>query len=81
MPSLGGEPRKIVDNVDHAGWSPDGREIAFVRYEALGAKVASNIGIASVQDGTSRFVHRFENQMLRAPAWSPDGKRVAYQSS
>ena len=77
VPSLGGEPRKIVDNVDHAGWSPDGREIAFVRYEALGAKVASNIGIASVQDGTSRFVHRFENQMLRAPAWSPDGNSIA----
>jgi serine/threonine protein kinase len=77
VPSLGGEPRRIIDNVDHAGWSPDGREIAFVRYEVLGPKVASNIGIASVQDGTSRFVHRFENQMLRAPAWSPDGNSIA----
>jgi serine/threonine protein kinase len=77
VPSLGGEPRKIVDNVDHAGWSPDGSEIAFVRYEALGPKIASNVGIASVQDGTSRFVHRFENQMLRAPAWSPDGNAIA----
>jgi len=77
VPSLGGEPRRIIDNVDHAGWSPDGREIAFVRYEVLGPKVASNIGIASVQDGTSRLVHRFENQMLRAPAWSPDGNSIA----
>ena len=77
VPSLGGEPRRIIDNVDHAGWSPDGREIAFVRYEVLGPKVASNIGVASVQDGTSRLVHRFENQMLRAPAWSPDGNSIA----
>ncbi len=65
VPSLGGEPRRILDNVDHAGWSPDG------------PKIASNIGIASVQDGTSRVIHRFENQMLRAPAWSPDGSTIA----
>jgi len=77
VPSLGGEPRKILEKVDHAGWSPDGHEIVFVRYEALGPKVASTIGMASVQDGTSRIVHRFENQMLRAPAWSPDGNTIA----
>jgi eukaryotic-like serine/threonine-protein kinase len=77
VPSLGGEPRRILDNVDHAGWSPDGREIAFLRYETDGPKIASNLGIASVQDGTSRIVHRFENQTLRAPAWSPDGSTIA----
>jgi serine/threonine protein kinase len=77
VPSIGGEPRKLLDNVDDAGWSPDGREIAFVRSQAVGPKVASDVGIASVQDGTARVVHRFDNQMLRSPSWSPDGATIA----
>ncbi len=77
VPSLGGEPRKLLDNVDDAGWSPDGRQLVFVRLEAVGPKVATEAGIASVQDGTARVVHRFDNQMLRAPAWSPNGSTIA----
>ena len=52
---------------------PDGRQIAFVRFEGGGTK----IGIASVTDGTSRVIHEIENAHLHSPSWSPDGRTIA----
>jgi serine/threonine protein kinase len=77
VPSLGGEPRRVLDNVDDAGWSPDGRELAFVRFSTVVPNVGTDLGIISVQDGTSRLIHRFPNQMLRSPTWAPDGSAIA----
>jgi serine/threonine protein kinase len=76
IPSLGGEPRRLLDNVDDADWSPDGRQIAFVRLASAG-KNSTEIGVASVQDGASRVIHQAENENLRAPSWSPDGSTIA----
>jgi serine/threonine protein kinase len=76
VPSIGGEPRKLLDNVDDAGWSPDGRQIAFVRFEA-GGKSGTEIGVASLPDGPSRVIHHVENENLRSPSWSPDGSTIA----
>jgi len=72
IPSIGGEPRKLLDKVDDAGWSPDGRQIAFVRFE--GEK--TEIGVGSVQDGASRVIHEIESTHLSSPAWSPDGRTI-----
>jgi Tol biopolymer transport system component len=77
IPSLGGEPRKLLDNVDDANWSPDGRQLVFVRIVLDGTKVTTEVGIDSVADGTSRIVQRFENRFLLGPAWSPDGSTIA----
>ena len=73
IPSIGGEPRKLLDNIDDAGWSPDGRQIAFVRFENAGTK----IGIASVPEGRSQIIHAVDNLFLRSPSWSPDGTAIA----
>jgi len=72
IPSIGGEPRKLIDNVEDAGWSPDGRQIAFVRFEGVGTKVE----VASLLDGTSRVIRDVENMHLHSPSWSPDGKTI-----
>jgi len=77
IPSLGGEPRKLLDNADDANWSPDGSQLVFVRVVNEGAKLQSQVGIASVADGTSRTVRSFDNRRLAAPAWSPDGSTIA----
>jgi eukaryotic-like serine/threonine-protein kinase len=77
VPSIGGEPRKLLDNVDDAGWSPDGRQIVFARFSVIVPNVGTEVGIVSVQDSTSRIVRRFANQMLRSPTWSPDGSTIA----
>jgi eukaryotic-like serine/threonine-protein kinase len=73
IPSIGGDTRRLLDNVDDAGWSPDGRQIAFVRFEGGGTKV----GVASLQDGNSRVIHEIRNAHLHAPSWSPDGRTIA----
>lgn len=68
IPPMGGEARKLLDDIDYAAWSPDGRQIVFVRYGTEGAKANTTVGIASAQDGSSRIIHRFENQQIGAPA-------------
>jgi serine/threonine protein kinase len=73
IPSIGGEPRKLIDDIEDAGWSPDGRQLAFVRFEGRGTK----IGVASLEDGTSRVTREVESVHLHSPAWSPDGKAIA----
>lgn len=73
IPSIGGQPRKLLDGVEETNWSPDGRQIAFVRFN--GAK--TDIGVASVSDGTSRVIQTVENRHMHAPAWSPDGSTIA----
>ncbi len=77
IPSLGGEPRKLLDNVDDANWSPDGRQLVFLRAVLDGPKVTTEVGIDSVADGTSRIAQRFENRFLTQPAWSPEGSTIA----
>jgi Tol biopolymer transport system component len=77
IPSLGGEPHKLLDNIDEAVWSPDGRQLAFVRLVVAGPKIASEVGTAAVGDGTAHVVRRFENRYLTAPTWSPDARTIA----
>jgi serine/threonine protein kinase/Tol biopolymer transport system component len=73
IPSIGGQARKILDNVEDAGWSPDGRQIAFARFDGGGTE----IGVASVPDGGSIVIHHVENALLHSPSWSPDGSMIA----
>ena len=77
VPSLGGDSRKVLDDVNSADWSPDGREVAFLRTETEGAKAVTAVGIASLLDGSSRIIHRFDNQQFGSPSWSPDGQTIA----
>jgi eukaryotic-like serine/threonine-protein kinase len=76
VPSLGGEPRKLLDNVDDANWSPDGSQLVFTRVVHDGTKITTEAGTASVADGTSRVAHRFEDRELAEPSWSPDGSTI-----
>jgi serine/threonine protein kinase len=71
--SIGGEPRKLIDNVEDATWSPDGHRIAFVRFQSGGTK----IGVASLEDGTSRIIRQVESSLLHSLSWSPDGRTIA----
>jgi serine/threonine protein kinase len=77
VPVLGGDPRKLIDNVDEAGWSPDGRRMVFLRTELAGPTLNTSIGIAS-QDGSSQIIRRFQNEQLVGPSWSPDGNTMAF---
>jgi len=76
--SVGGIPKKIIDVCDSAAAvSPDGRKLAFMRYQS---QLGSSIFVANV-DGTGvRAVATLDGDGWfpeAGPAWSPDGKTIA----
>jgi Tol biopolymer transport system component/DNA-binding winged helix-turn-helix (wHTH) protein len=84
LPVLPGPPpRRILQGIDSAvTFSPDGSRIAFYRIEP-GAAGRSALVVAHA-DGTdvrtlavSRAPDRFVPAFYSAPAWSPDGARIA----
>jgi Tol biopolymer transport system component/predicted Ser/Thr protein kinase len=86
VPLLGGTPRRIAENVSSpAGWSADGRQVAFLRGDSA---VAGELIVADEQ-GTERVLatRRMPRSFVTPlgivgappvrPAWSPDGKTIA----
>ncbi len=73
MSSDGSEQTRLTNNAadDYApSWSPDGREIAFMRYDQIYIMNA---------DGSSQ--HQFTNSGGDYPSWSPDGTKIAFMST
>jgi serine/threonine protein kinase/Tol biopolymer transport system component len=87
VPFLGGTPKRLVENVaSPIGWSPDGRQMAFIRADA--AVNSSALVIADADGGRQRVLstRRTPAQFVSTltvessasrPAWSPDGRVIA----
>src|SRR5262249_34127686 len=84
VPFLGGTPQQLVENVWSAvGWSPDGREMAFVRVDVPTA--VSSLVIADASGQHERVLATAKEDLaslftlgsLARPAWSPDGRSIA----
>jgi eukaryotic-like serine/threonine-protein kinase len=78
VPSLGGQPQERAYDVDtRVSFSPDGRSVCFVR--GVPQKDADLLIVRELESGRERIVGTL-NEASRewtAPAWSPDGRRVA----
>ena len=75
---LGGEPQKIVDDVDTAvGVSPDGKRVAFRRH--LPTTREDHLVVVN-EDGTGEQVlaTRKTPEVIDKPKWSPDGRIIAH---
>lgn len=63
-------------------FSPDLRQIAFVRIDGAGASASSVIGLRDIASGTTTFLEGTRvpvaTQYLTQPTWSPDGLHIAY---
>jgi len=94
MPVVGGTPRKVVDDIScPIGFSPDGKQIAFVRSRLRGGMrsgqpggleqgesallVANADGTEERKIATRKGGKRFGNFFNGGVVWSPDGKRIA----
>jgi len=79
---LGGNPKKLVENVvSSVTVSPDGKQVAFVRYEPAQGETA--LMVAGLEGGGERKLARrrnpegLANGLLKGPSWSPDGQVIA----
>lgn len=60
-----------MGNNNHPAWSPDGRRIAFTRYDG------SDPDIFIMNADGSNVVRRTSGADFHSPAWSPDGRTLA----
>jgi len=76
MPALGGTPRQLVRDIDSpVGFSPDGRQFAFLR--RVPDKGEVHVLVAGVEGGGERILASLNAAGFEGPDWSPDGKTVA----
>jgi serine/threonine protein kinase len=69
---LGGEERKILDDVHSADPSPDGKRIAFLRWKSGD----SSLFTANLDGTEVELVTPIKKKQLQFPRWSPDGTRI-----
>ncbi|HEY6842672.1 MAG TPA: protein kinase, partial [Thermoanaerobaculia bacterium] len=77
IPMLGGESRKVVDNIDgNFAVSPDGHRIAFQRFHAV--ERVYRMFVKDLDSGKETVVARarFPKYIGGAPAWAPDGEHL-----
>jgi len=72
------DPRVYIN--DDPDWSPDGKKVAFTRHSVNDShtnSITAEIHVLNLKKGTLKQLTHNE-QEERAPAWSPNGKRIAY---
>ncbi len=74
--TVGGEPRKLLEDVVGADWSPDGARIVFVRTAEVEGRIASEVGILYANGENPRKLASVPRRNLTAPRWSLDGKSI-----
>ena len=75
VPSLGGAPQRLFDDLDSAvAFSPDGKQLAFLR----STEDKDQLTIANEDGSAARAIYTVHSPagLFNEPAWSPDGKTI-----
>ena len=77
--TLGGTPKKLLENMTASPvtFSPDGKQFAFIQL-AQGKESALMIANADGTNERKLIAYKNPPEAIISPAWSPDGKRIAY---
>jgi Tol biopolymer transport system component len=77
MDADGSQPHKVTDRqVVSFSWSPDGSRIAIAEQALVGERYTWDIYVMDADGG--RVERLTQNGRSRGPAWSPDGKKLAF---
>jgi serine/threonine protein kinase len=80
MPVLGGVQRKLLSDIDSSvSFSPDGKQLAFLR--GIGSPDTVGIQIANVDGNDERLLAEMPSDVYYGLAWSPDGKTILAPAS
>jgi eukaryotic-like serine/threonine-protein kinase len=84
IPALGGTPRKLVDRIDSAvTFSPNGKQIAFVRNDLVKAESSLVLADSSGAHEATLATRRTGKDVgpFAVPSWAPDGRTIAVSVS
>jgi Tol biopolymer transport system component len=84
---VGGEPRKLAEDVFQADWMPDGQRIAFMRLRRANAEAADGpargaparswvVGLRELASGRERELYSLRDNAPMALRVSPDGRTL-----
>ncbi len=76
VPVLGGEARKIVEDVRSADWSPDGKQIILIRWKSDDENPDSIFLTVNPDGSEIQEIALIKDRQLHSVRWSPDGKYV-----
>ena len=76
QPLVGGDARKLVEDVVEACWSSDGSQLAVLRVEEQGADPAMTLCTVDLGTGSERELFRTVDRIYSV-AWSPRGDELS----
>jgi Tol biopolymer transport system component len=78
IPVVGGEPRRLVEDVIGADFSPDGAQIGLIRWQNS-PEFTGSVFATIKSDGSEpvKELVRVSLKQLQMPRWSPDGSHIA----